>query len=68
MTYKQEIEKLKNRISNYQKRLQTEKQKRDEAIEQTKVETQIKMERYTIPKSSFGKFILDLVLTVEKYR
>lgn len=68
MKYKQEIEKLKNRISNYQRRLQTEKQKRDEAIEQTKVETQIKMERYTIPKSSFGKFILDLVLTVEKYR
>lgn len=67
MTYKQEVEKLQSAVSRYRDRLLTERRKKKEQIEAVKAETHIKVERHTIPKTRFGKFLHDIILTVEKY-
>lgn len=67
MKYKQEIAKLQTKLSNYQNKLLTERKKKAEQIEAVKAETHIKVERHIVPKSRFGKFLHDMILTVEKY-
>lgn len=67
MTYKQEIEKLKERVSNYKKKLLAQRKHEKELQEQTELKATIAHEKRTIPKSGGGLFLLDLVLSFEKY-
>jgi len=67
MTYKQEVEKLQSMVSRYKVKLLSQRKHEKELQEQTELKATIAHEKRTIPKSGFGLFLLDMVLSFEKY-
>lgn len=67
MTYKQEYEKAMEQISKLRSRLLSRTVHMKEVAKQAELKATIAHEKRTIPKSGFGLFLLDLVLSFEKY-
>lgn len=58
---------LEGEISKLKERLLIERRKWKGRVVQAEAHKHIAMERQLVPKTRFGKFVMDMVLTVEKY-